>query len=500
MAPSSAGDGRRVLELAWLLSFAGAAAGAVLALFLAPAHVRFALAGGLGLLAVFVVCGNVRLGLLWALVLTAPLGLCKRFLTTPNMGGASGIQIDACDLFLFPLAFLILREMHVGLRRPSGFSFPTTARWWLALSVVGGLTILTGPFRTLATFEVIRMLKLLLLLLVVANEVSRLRQFRHVCAALMLSLVVQSSLAVLQYVLQRPLGMEAIGEASAEAVNALSQGTLQTREFVYRVSALLGHANFLATFVAAHLPLGLALLFTRAPLRLRLLCGVGLVLGATALILTLSRTGWLAAGAALIGVMVLTLFHPRLRVQFPLGRVGFFLGVAAIGLVFSGKIGARLFQSDEGAVDFRWEMLDVAWKMGESKPILGRGLNSFVFQMPPFTRYLSPEGVTERYGTTWPVVHNIYALFWAELGAIGSLLFLGFCASLLRLAWRALKSRDEEAYALAAAGLMAFVVFLLDWLASFTLRNDNMARVLFIFIGLVAAVVRWNRAPDTAGR
>lgn len=484
---------RRVIEVTALGVAALLAAGVGLAVFLADRHVRFTLIGGVALAFVFAVCGNIRLGMLWALVFTAPIGLCKRFMTTPNMGGASGFQFDACDVFLFPLAFLILREMQLGLRRRSEIEFPLVARWWLALAAAGIVTLVAGPFRTLASFEVARMLKLLLLLLVVANEVARPRQFRHICAALMLSLIVQSSLAIMQYVLQRPIGLEAIGEASAEEIDALSKGTLRSKEFVFRVSAILGHANFLATFIAAQLPLALALLFTRTPLRLRLVCGLALVLGGTALILTLSRTGWLAGGAALLGVMLLTLFHPRLRVQFPLGRVAFFIGVFGLAVGFSGKIGARLFQSDEGAVDFRWELLEVAWKMGESNPLFGRGLNSFVFQMPPFTRYGSPDAVTAKFGQNWPVVHNVYALIWAEMGAVGAVLFLGFCGSLIAMGIRMLRTADELSYAIGAAGLMAFVVFLLDWLASFTLRNDNMARVLFVIIGMVVAAGRLDR-------
>ena len=114
---SATEDHRRLLEFAAACVFGASAAAVALALFLAPPHVRFTLLGASALAVAFAVCGNIRLGLLWALVLTAPLGLCKRFFITPNMGGASALQIDASDLFLFPLAFLLLREFHYGVRR-----------------------------------------------------------------------------------------------------------------------------------------------------------------------------------------------------------------------------------------------------------------------------------------------------------------------------------------------------------------------------------------------
>lgn len=494
MRPFAAFANRRVLEFVAAGLFAVGAAILALTLFLGATHVKIALIGAFVLAFGFAICGNVRLGLLWALVFTVPLGISKRFFLEPNMGGAQGIQIEASDLFLFPLAFLILREFHLGLRKRSSFVFPAAARWWLVLIALGLLTVFLGPYRRMAGYELIRMAKLLLLLLVIANEVARRRQFRDVCAVLVVSLIIQSSVGIAQYILQRPVGLEAIGEASVDEIDRLSKGTLQTREFVYRVSAIMGHANLFATFIAALLPFCLALLFTRAPLRLRALCMIGLAMGSVALIMTLSRTGWLSAAVTLTSVMLLTLFHPRLRVQFPLGRVAFVVGAIAIGVGFSGKIGARILRSDEGAVNVRWDLLEVAWKMGSSAPVFGTGLNSFVFRMAPFTDFGSDEGVKARWGKHIPVVHNVYALVWAEMGAAGLIVFVGFCVSLLLLGIRCLKAADEEAYAIGAAGLMAFVAYMMDWLASFSLRVDNMGRVFFVLIGLLAAVDRWRTA------
>lgn len=489
------------LAAAIVLAVAGTVAAAVaIALLQAEGQVRFTLLGGMLLLSGFALCGNIRLGLLWGLVLTAPLALCKRFMIVPNMGGASALQIDATDVFWVPLLLLQIRELQLGHRQREDIIFPLALKWWGAWILLGGFSILLGPYRSIAGLELVRMVKLFGIGLVVANEITRRSQLRHLAAALMIGALLQSTFGITQYLLQRPIGLHALGEATAEDIDLLSRGTLQSKEFVFRISALMGHANFLATFLAAQIPLALAVLMTRAPLVMRGIAATTLAFGGIALMLTLSRTGWVAAATALSGVMALSVFHPRLRTHFQLGRLAIALGALALGIAFSGKIVARLTKSDAGAVDFRWELLDVAIAMGKANPVFGSGLNSFVFQMPPYTKYKTPEGVTDHFGPNWPVVHNVYALAWAEQGAPGLIAILGFAGSMLWMAFRNLFSRDEEAYAFSMGALMAVCAFLLDWLASFTLRNDNVSRIIFIVIGLMAALERARRAERTVAR
>ncbi len=496
-------DGRRAPD-AWevvaVLAVALLSVAALLLLNLAEGPVRYSIIGAIALTTFFALCGNVRLGLLWGIPITAPIGLCKRFMVTPNMGGASALQIDVVDFFVFPLAFIIIREFVVGIRSRSSLFVPQFAKWWMAFMAVGLVTLVLGPFRHLAFFEMFRMAKLLLLLLVIANEVVRRDQFRNLAAAIMASVALQSAVAMLQYALQHPLGLEELGEATITDVQDLSLGTLASKEFVYRVGGLVGHANFLATFLAAQLPIVLAMMTTGAPLRLRFLGFLSLGMGVIALVLTLSRTGWIAGAMALVGVMALSLLHPGLRAKFQLGRMLFCVGLVAVAVAFSGKIYSRIYASDEGAVDFRWELLDVAWKMGESSPVIGKGLNSFVFQMPEFTKYGSKEDAEHRFGKVMPVVHDVYALVWAEEGALGVFFFIGFICSLLVTAVSNLRARQEEVFALGVGCLMAVGAFLVDWVASFTLRSDGMGRVCFLVFGLVAAVERQRRSQPVSAQ
>ncbi|HKK68871.1 MAG TPA: O-antigen ligase family protein, partial [Bacteroidales bacterium] len=258
------------------------------------------------------------------------------------------------------------------------------------------------------------------------------------------------------------------------------------------ISALLGHANLFSIFLSSQLPIALALLFARTRLFVRILSMLALLTGCMALILTLSRTGWVTAAAAMGAVMLLSFWHPQLRSQFLVGRLAVIIGGAAVALAFSGKIMQRLFKSDEGAVDVRFEWLEVAWGMIQAKPVMGWGLNTFVFQMGPFTQYGSYDKMYDVYGENLPVVHNVYALITAEQGFVGMFIFLIFIISILIMGFKALSVKNQVMHALALGGICGFGVYLLDWLASFSLRMDHMGRMFFILLGLIAAVNYWR--------
>src|SRR5205823_4509979 len=136
---------------------------------------------------------------------------------------------------------------------------------------------------------------------------------------------------------------------------------------------------------------GAALLFTQVGARIRLLAAVALLLGTAALLVTLSRTGWICFGTALLGVLALGSLNPRTPGRHALRRCVALLALAVLLVAFSGPIMKRLTRSDPWAVRNRLEWLDVATKMIKEKPILGHGLNTFVYQMAPYTRYHTQE-------------------------------------------------------------------------------------------------------------
>lgn len=453
------------------------------------------LAGALGI-GSLVVSGNPRLFCLWGLLISAPLDLSKRFMVIAHMGGASAFRIELVDFFLAGLVFFILRDLARGYRttlRYSGF----TVLWGL-LIVLGTLTLIVGPYRTSAAHEVFRMIKILVLFVVIINEVVRVRQFNHVLLALMVGVAAQGVIALVQYTVGARLGLQVLGEAPEETVEALAQTTLVGGEPVYRVGALIGHANLLSAYLALLLPIGIAMLFSRIRLSAKILCGAALLVGQAALIATLSRSGWLSFGVALVAVLLLTFLHRRMRKRYLVARAVLISAVVVLALVFSGPILMRLLRSDPGAWSFRLEWLHVAWKMFLDKPIFGFGLNSFVFFMAPYTTYGSIGNLQQTFGANWPVVHNVYALVGVEQGIIGLAIFLALHVYIIVTGVRNLRVRNDVLYALNIGCLCGVGAVMIDGLASFFIRVPDCARVYWIAVAIIFAIHYWRRANELA--
>jgi O-antigen ligase len=214
-----------------------------------------------------------------------------------------------------------------------------------------------------------------------------------------------------------------------------------------------------------------------------------------ALLLTLSRSGWLAFTLALPIIMILLLLHPASRRDaLPISVAT--IGVGLLGaLVAAPEIIRRFTQSDPGATDFRWEWMGVAWGMVKDHWLLGVGLNSFVLNLPGRTLYGGHVGLIERFGANWPVVHNIYLLTWAEQGTLGFACFIALLLTLLWTGWRnARDCTDPWLHALSIGALAGICANLVDGLGSFYLRQTPGSRVFWMAAAIIVAVRYWQRA------
>jgi O-antigen ligase len=449
----------------------------------------------------FWISGNLRLACLWCLVLAAPLSFAVHFVVIPHMGGAGSYTIDLVDPFLAILILFILRDWVRG-NRPQ-LRLPAPAWWWGAMILLGFVSAGLGPMRQTPLHEVLRMAKLLVLFLVLVNEVVRRQQFVHVLSALGLSLLVQALTAIAQFVLNHPLGLQILGEASAETLELVSRATyVGGAGGAFRVSGLLGHPNFLSATMAMLLPLFAAALICDLPWRVKMLSAATLVLGSIALVLTLSRSGWIGFSLAMITLLGLSIFHPKLRTRYVGARLVIVGSGAFAGLLFAPQIIKRLTLSDPGALSFRYEWMGVAWHMIGQHPIFGIGLNTFVFRLPGNTRFGGPAGLNERFGEVWPVVHNIYLLTWAEQGTLGFICFVGLHLSVLWVAIRSMRRYvDETLFTLNLGCFGGFLAIMFDGVGSFYIRNPASGRLFWILIGLIFAIDYWNHAnaPLRAG-
>ncbi|MBA4089098.1 MAG: hypothetical protein C0494_00720 [Sphingobium sp.] len=477
-----------------LFLVAGAAAGAALIVAAGLSSGRGAAlvaVAAMGLGGAVWASGNPRLACLWGVGLTAPLGIAKRFHPMPHMGGAGAYTIEVVDLFLLALFLFQCRDtLHGGTRH----RIPGLAYCWIAMILLGLLDAITGPYRQLALVEAVQMAKSLALFLLLLGELTRVRRFMHLFASLCCGLLLQAAVGIAQYAKKGDIGLQFLGEATMTTLEYANRATYMDGGATFRIGGLLGHPNILAGFIAMGAPMLLALLMTRLPFSRKAAIGAVLATALLALLLTLSRSGWLAFALAAPIVIGLMLHDRRSRRRALAGSlVALAFGLIA-ALAAAPAILRRFTQSDPGAVDFRWEWMGVAWDMVRDHPLLGVGVNSFVQHLPGRTAYGGTEALTRTFGANWPVVHDIYLLIWTEQGTIGFACFLLLLIGLLRTGWRnAIRCADPWLHALNVGALAGLCANLLDGFGSFFLRQMPGARLFWIIAAIIVAIDVWQR-------
>jgi O-antigen ligase len=440
----------------------------------------------------FWISGNLRLACLWCLILAAPLSFSVHFVVIPHMGGAGSYTIDLADPFLVLLLLFIVRDRMAGYR--DKLRLPAAGWWWAGMTVLGVVSALIGPMRQTPLHEVLRMAKLLLLVLVLVNEIVRRRQFAHVVNALALAILLQALVAIIQFTLNHPVGLQILGEADEKTLELVSKATFIGGGEAFRVSGLLGHPNFLSATMAMLLPVFASTLISPISWRDKLLPAASLAFGSIALLLTLSRSGWVGFAMAMVVLLGLSIIHPRLRSRYVGARLFIVGSAGAAALAFAPQIMRRLTMSDPGALNFRYEWMGVAWHMIKEHPVFGVGLNTFVFRLPGNSRYGGPSGLTERFGDVWPVVHDIYLLTWAEQGTLGFILFVGLLLTVLWTGVRNMRNYvDPSLFTLNLGCFAGFIAILWDGIGSFYIRNPASGRLFWILVAIIIAIDYWNR-------
>jgi len=454
-----------------------------------------AVSGGALCLLLAFLSGNTRLFCLWGLMLTIPFDLSKRF--GPiflKMGGESSFRAELSDIFLLPLALYLARDIWT--RRLGGLRVPKVTFIWMLIMLMGCFTVLLGPWHMTAAQEVVRMFKLMVLFLVICNELRRPLRVFHCAAALTLAMVVQAIAGLIQYFTGAHFGLELLGETGTIATESLMETTERGAK-VFRVGAFLSHPNVFGIFLAVLLPIAIGTFLLRVGKGYRLFFLSSASLGMAALIVTLSRSGWVSFTAAFVLLMFLMVLHPGLRRRSIFAAVAASGALVAVSLVFYNQIMARIFDSRASAMLGREEYLRDAWGLITAKPWLGWGLNSYVLAVPPFTQY-GARMANLHYKGWIPPVHNIYFLWWAETGIVGLALHLAMLGTIFWVGLGNLRVNDKTLFTVNAACLGGVLALLVDGFFSFSLRFNSILRVFWVLAGMIMAVHYW-RLRQSAG-
>ncbi len=210
---------------------------------------------------------------------------------------------------------------------------------------------------------------------------------------------------------------------SLVGIHQFFQGQAIAVEGVRRVKAFYGSPNNLALFLGRALPVVLAVGLWGKTARKWIYLAAGFFIAA-ALYLTFSR------GALFLGVPAALLFIFALRGKralVPALAALFLLALTLIPWLWTARF-ASLLDLEKGTGFFRLKLWEASLNMLRDSPILGVGLDNFLYQYR--TRYVLPEAWQEL-NLSHP--HNFLLDWWTRLG-IGGVIVLGW---LLREFFRA---------------------------------------------------------------
>lgn len=425
---------------------------------------------------------DVRDVLLVAFLVTLPIDISKA-ITSQATTYAPTLSVFLSDVAFLPLLATWALDRLVGAPAAG-----VTLIHQLAFALLAWLTISSivsiSPVGWALLIDVV---KYTAYLVVIGDLTCNPRRLRVALLALGIGAGLQLTMIVLQVVTGSDLELPGSKNTDLGRLLIFEQGGgLHLR----RPSGLLPHPNVFAVYLDFLLPPIIALGFAgRSALRAAfvpamVILGGGLV----ALLLGLSRGGWISFGGAFLFIIVAGGVYGFIR-QRHLAIIGLtaLLGASAVAVAFPAAI-YRVTLSDQRSSEARIAMMDQALLIIRRNPIMGVGIAGYndAAQTNIPSSY---SGLSQKFRDTLlsGVVHNKYLLTFAETGIVGLLLFVAFLLALVAAPFKATLRRAPEHWLL-LLGLSASVFAQMIFYNLDNFSYDVRIGLLYAFGGLIVGV------------
>jgi len=335
-----------------------------------------------------------------------PIQLGKHFWTPASY--VLGLRIDYLSPTVYLTDILILAILIWGARKT--FSFRGRRRpVWLLLLVFIIINCLLAQNHQAAFYKLFKLVEMVFLGIYFSKSHLSAVDFQ---LPLSLAIIYSSLIAVAQFFKQSSLGglFYWLGERSFSVSTPGIAKVVWQGHWLLRSYGTFSHPNALAGFLLVAMIL---LVGIRPKSRVvNILRWPSFVLGLAAVLASFSRLVW---AAGILMILFFIFFQPIKKIKKWLSLV------MGVGLMFA--FSWNLWQQNSFLK--RVELDKVALQMIRAHPLIGVGLNNFIFRLPEF----------------WPKVkviywlqpvHNIFLLVAAETGLIGLLIFSGFLFLTLR--------------------------------------------------------------------
>jgi len=326
----------------------------------------------------------------------------------------------------------------------------------------------------LSLFEVFLLLQMFLLYVYIIGTVRSRQDVLFIVTMLLIGLVLESVVMI---------GLQSFGQnfniAGVSSRIDVSKGAIGLG---YRIAGTVGSPNVAASYLSLLLAPAISLLLTRLGRWYKWLAALAFGLGGAALLLTLSRGGWVSFT---FSITILCLLAWR-RGWLP-RSVTLTIGVVAVllCLLFGDVIVARLVGYDLGSAQSRVPLMKLGLRVIMDNPVLGVGVNNFPIVMKQYIR--------QEFGRAWLyAVHNKYLLVWAETGIGGLLAFIWFLLATIRRGWDCWNLKDRFLSPL-AFGFTAAIAGQMVHMFVDVFNSRPQVQLLWLVAGLITAMrsIRW---------
>ncbi|MBP6859573.1 MAG: O-antigen ligase family protein [Candidatus Magasanikbacteria bacterium] len=324
-------------------------------------------------------------------------------------------------LIFFVCNFLKKEVWSAVLKKRNSFSLSF-------LLFVAGLIIATSLSINfnLSYYYIFHILEAIVLSVVLIKEGDN----RMCTFALWLGAVVQGVLAVSQFLTQHVPANKWLGMAAQESYNLGPSVIEFGDERWLRAYGSFGSPNSLGIYMAVLFVLGIILYLYAQSAQGKILISVGQVVVLSGLLLSFSRSAWLAALAGIFSLVVILFFKHRDSLRDIVKQLAFSLAVIIFWvLIFYPVFSARFNvhnRLESTSVAERKDQYEGSISFIKANPIIGVGPGAYTVALH--------EKFPHRASWQYQPIHNIYLLAIVEMGLLGFLCILLFVFTILKIA------------------------------------------------------------------
>jgi len=367
------------------------------------------------LLFIFFGLRNIKGFLLLTAIVTMPLRISYTLLGgSPHFGWSSGIMIKLSDISLILLFMYLVFIKKVNVFNVSSkIVFPIF--FFIVASIISKLNSTAGMLTLFQVFLVSQVA--FLYYFVLSNSIETEKELRSVVLFLTISLLLQGSLATLQFITGEPFDFLKTGDHVTKAIAF----DMYEATSIGRVSGTVGKPNGFAAYLVPLLILNLSLLMGNKQVNKGRLIAV--IFGSLGVVFSFSRGGLLSFGLSFFILLRLAIKKITIKTRSIIAGL-----VIAIIITFpiTSELTKRLSGFSDNAAMSRIPLMKIALNMIYEHPIIGVGANTFRNVIHSYTNSPDLQGIYLH------PVHNLYLLVFAETGVVGFLAFMWLMVSFFK--------------------------------------------------------------------